>query len=297
MKKRPRRRIPGSPAQPLPESPPSEQTTASQRSAALWFVLAILPFLIGFLWLSNVFRTGALWLHRHDYIPSELEVQTVEYESGESIGSGARLAGVITHGGESVRADMSGFNVMIFDGKYDASGRLPTLGEIKGKRLPVWYRPPPAGGDAFWMPVRVFSMNEFPKLPGVGAVLGHVGFCTAMFVLCFFCVRRCVRIERGEVKPKPSAWPWYFWPGVALLLVTGFFYWVLIEVVLAPHLSSDGARQIERTAREKFIAATAIVTFSMLPLGSLYVVARAVRRRFTAPGKRDEFFPESLSRD
>ena len=176
---------------------------------------------------------------------------------------------------------MARFNVMIFDGKYDASGRLPMLQEIRGKRLPVWYRPPPEGGDTAWRPARtrVFSMNEFAKLPGMGAVLGHAAFCGGMFALAVMCVRRCLRIQRGEVEPRPSLWPWYFWPGVAALLVTSFFYWVLTVAMLAPRISLDGTRQIERTPREKFIARTALVAFSALPLGSLGVVVLAVRGR------------------
>ncbi len=98
-----------------------------QRKASLWFLLAILPFLIAFLWLAIGFRTTGLWLNRQHYLPAELEVQAVSYDAGRGGGRGAEMEGVITPGRERVWVDMSGFNVMIFDGKYDASGRLPML--------------------------------------------------------------------------------------------------------------------------------------------------------------------------
>ena len=269
-----------------------------QRKASLWFLLAILPFLIGFLWLAIVFRTTGLWLNRQHYLPAELEVQAVSYDAGggtgrggssSGSGRGAEMEGVITPGRERVWVDMSGFNVMIFDGKYDASGRLPMLEDIRGKRLPVWYRPPPEGGDTFWRPARtrVLSKNEFAKLPGIGAVLGHAAFCAGMFTLAWLCVRRCLRMMRGEVKPRPTLWPWYLWPGVAALLVTSFLYWVLTVAMLTPRLSSDGTRRIERAPREKFIAGTALVAFSALPLGSLWIVMVAVRGRFKTSSRLD----------
>lgn len=270
-------------------SPASKEAESFQRKASLWFLLAIVPFLIGFLWLAIVFRTTGLWFNRQHYFPAELEVQAVSYDAGRDPGSREDMEGAITPGGERVWVDMSRFNVMIFDGKYDASGRRPMLEEIRGKRLPVWYRPPPEGGDTFWRPARtrVFSMNEFAKLPGIGAVLGHAGFCAGMFTLAWLCVRRCLAIMRGEVKPRPSLWPWYLWPGVAALLVTSFLYWVLTVAMLTPRLSSDGTRRIERTPREKFIAGTTLVTFSALPLGSLWIVVLAVRGRFTTRSRLD----------
>jgi len=270
-------------------TPPSSQGPASQsggsfqRKASLWFLLGIVPFLIGFLWLAIVFRTTGLWLNRQHYLPAEFEVQAVSYHAGRGSGSSDQMEGVITPGGELLRVQLSRFNVMIFDSQHDASGRLPMLEEIRGKRLPVWYRRPPEGGDTFWRPAhtRVFSMTEFAVLPGIGTVLGHAGFCAAMFALAWLCVRRCLRIMRGEVKPRPSAWPWYLWPAVAALLMTSFLSWVLAVAMLTPRLSSDGTRRIDRTPHERFIAGTALVAFSALPLGSLWVAMLAVRARFS----------------
>lgn len=268
---------------------PPEQEVASQRTAGLWFLLGILLFVIGFVWLPNAFRTGALWLNKGDYVPAELEVQALYFDQAGGRGSSSanNMEGVITPGGESVRVDVARFNVMIFDGKYDATGRLPMLHEIKGKRLLVWYRRS-EGGDAFWMPERVFSTNEFRDLPGLPAVLGHTGFCAVMFTLAFRCVRRCLRVQRGEVRPAPSLWPWYLWPGVAVLLVTSFLYWVLVEAMLEPRLNWNGTQRIERTPREKFIAGTGIVVFTVFPLGSLYVVVLALQQRFAVPRRLDE---------
>ncbi len=132
--------MPASP--PSPRSPSLKKGESLQRKASLWFLLAILQFLIGFLWLAIVFRTTGLWLSRQHYLPAELEVQAVSYDAGggtgrggssSGSGRGAEMEGVITPGRERVWVDMSGFNVMIFDGKYDASGRLPMLEEIRGQ--------------------------------------------------------------------------------------------------------------------------------------------------------------------
>jgi len=65
-----------------------------QRTASLWFLFAIVPFVIGFLWLGIVGRTTTLWFHRQRYVPAELEVQAVSYDAGRGSGSKAEMEGV-----------------------------------------------------------------------------------------------------------------------------------------------------------------------------------------------------------
>ena len=69
-------------------------------------------------------------------------------------------------------------------------GRPPTIDEVRGKRVAIWYNAEPPWG---FPNTRVLYRSVYPELPGAGMVLRTVLVQVAIFALGVFLIRRAMK--------------------------------------------------------------------------------------------------------
>src|SRR5262245_23241671 len=117
--------------------------TSLMSASSKWFLLGLVPLMVGAPWCLMAARQFNLWLYADHYVPAELEV--TRFNRNESDGP-SQIEGVIHPGGEPVVTN-----------DYQIE-----MWEFKGQRLAVRYWPQHTDVQRWWHPPTVVMSGAIP---------------------------------------------------------------------------------------------------------------------------------------